>query len=143
MNTALIPDSHRDLFEKKSLGHLATLMRDGSVQVTPVWVDAEGPFVLVNTATGRVKDKNMRVRPQVGIEILDPADTQRYLSVRGDVAEIIEGEAAEAHIHTLAQRYLGHSYPNAFRAPGEKRVIFKIQPTHVHVYPPPIPEVGA
>lgn len=133
MGDTQIPKTFLDLFEKRSFGHLATVMADGSPQVTPVWVDLEGPFVIVNTATGRVKDKNMRSRPLVAIEIPDPDNPMRYLSVRGIVAEVIEGEVAEAHIHKLAQRYMGRSYPDTFRLAGEHRVLFKIQPTHVHV----------
>jgi PPOX class probable F420-dependent enzyme len=108
-------------------------MPDGSPQVTPVWIDREGSFLLVNTAKGRVKSDNMEQRPHVAVEVMDGAQPYRYLSVRGRVVEAIEGERAEAHIDALAQRYLGvDAYPEANRAPGEKRVIFRIQPTSVH-----------
>ena len=136
MSETDIPESFRDLFARKSFGHLATVMPDGSPQVTPVWVDVDGPFLLVNTAVGRVKDVNMRRRPRVAIEILDPENPMRYLSVRGVVAEVVEGEPAEAHIHKLAQRYMGRPYPDTARLQGEKRILFKIRPTHVHGWDP-------
>jgi PPOX class probable F420-dependent enzyme len=124
-----IPGSHRDLFQKRAFGHLATLMPDGSPQVTPVWVDFDGTYVLVNSARGRQKDRNMRARPQVAIEILDPDNAYRYLVVRGRVVEMTE-QGADAHIDELAQKYLGvERYPR--RQAGEVRVIFKISPDRV------------
>lgn len=128
-----LPEAYLDLFEGRALGHLATIMPDGSPQVTPVWIDREGSFLLVNTAKGRVKSDNMERRPHVAVEVMDGAQPYRYLSVRGRVVEAIEGDRAEAHIDALARRYLGvDAYPETNRAPGEKRVIFKIEPTSVH-----------
>jgi PPOX class probable F420-dependent enzyme len=121
---------YADLFRKLSYGHVATLMRDGSPQVTPVWTDCDGTHVLVKTAVGRVKDTNMRVRKKVAIEVMDPDNWQRYVTVRGEVAEVVEGPEAEAHIDKLAKRYLKtESYP--WRAPSERRVLFKIAPLRV------------
>ncbi len=124
-----IPDSFKDLFEKRAFAHLATLMPDGSPQVTPVWVDYDGEYVLVNSAKGRVKDRNMEARPQVAIEISDPDNPYRYLEIRGRVVEITE-EGADAHIDRLAQKYLGvEKYP--YRGPGEVRRIYRIAPEKV------------
>ena len=124
-----IPDSHRDLFNKRSFAHLATLMPDGAPQVTPVWVDYDGTHVLVNTARGRQKDRNVDARPQVALDIPDPDNPYRYLLVRGRVVEMIE-DGADDHIDKLAQRYTGHDkYP--FRTPTEQRVILKIAPEKV------------
>jgi PPOX class probable F420-dependent enzyme len=125
-----IPDKYRDLFTKRAFASLATLMPDGSPQVTPVWVDLEGDLVLVNTARGRQKDKNMRRDPRVAMAIIDPENPYRYLEIRGRVAEITE-ENADAHIDKMAKKYLGaDKYP--YRQPSETRVIFKVQPERVN-----------
>lgn len=123
-----IPESHRDLFKSKSFAHLATVMPDGTPQVTPVWIDHDGEYILVNTARGRLKDRNMTARPQVGLSILDPQNPYRYLSIRGQVVETIEA-GAEAHIDALAHRYYGRGF--SFQ-PGEVRVIYKIAAEHVY-----------
>jgi PPOX class probable F420-dependent enzyme len=105
-------------------------MSDGSPQVTPVWTDYDGTHVLVNTATGRVKDRNMRVRRKVAIEVMDPDNWQRYVTIRGEVVAVVEGDEAEEHINKLAQRYLGlERYP--WHNPSERRVLFKISPQRV------------
>ena len=122
---ATIPEQFKDLFTKVAFAHLATLMADGSPQVTPVWVDYDGAYVRVNSAKGRVKDKNMRRDKRVALSIQDPDNPYRYLAVRGEVAEITEN-GADAHIDALAKKYLGKErYP--FRSPGEVRVIYKIR----------------
>jgi len=125
-----IPEKYRDLFTKRAFASLATLMPDGSSQVTPVWVDLEGDLVVVNTARGRQKDKNMRRDPRVALAIIDPENPYRYLEIRGRVAEITE-EGADPHIDKMAKKYLGaDKYP--YRQPSETRVIFKIQPERVN-----------
>jgi PPOX class probable F420-dependent enzyme len=125
-----IPDKYRDLFTKRAFASLATVMPDGSPQVTPVWVDLGGDLVLVNTARGRQKDKNMRRDPRVAMAIIDPENPYRYLEIRGRVAEITE-EGADPHIDKMAKKYLGaDKYP--YRQPSETRVIFKIQPERVN-----------
>ncbi len=122
----VIPARFLELFQKKSFGHLATLLPNGTPQTSPVWVDFDDTHVLVNSARGRLKDKNMRQRPQVALSIQDPDDPYRYLEVRGRVVEITE-QGAEEHIDRLAKRYLGlDRYP--YRQPGEVRVIYKIKP---------------
>lgn len=113
-----------DLFEKKAFAQLATLMADGSPQVSPVWVDYVDDYILINSAQGRLKDKNIERDPRVAVAIQDPDNPYRKLLIRGRVVEIaIEG--ADAHIDKMAKKYLGvESYPN--RRPGEVRVIYKI-----------------
>jgi PPOX class probable F420-dependent enzyme len=126
---ATIPEQFKDLFTKVAFAHLATLMADGSPQVTPVWVDYDGAYVRVNSAKGRVKDKNMRRDRRVALSIQDPDNPYRYLAIQGDVVEITEN-GADAHIDALAKKYLGKErYP--FRSPGEVRVIYKIRPNKV------------
>jgi len=128
---ASIPASHRDLFEKPNFGHLATLMPDGSPQVTPVWVDIDGDTILVNTAEGRVKARNLARDGRVAISVADQQNPYRYIQVRGRVIARTH-DGADAHIDKLAKKYLGQDrYP--FRQPGEQRVIFRIQPEHVQV----------
>jgi len=123
---ATIPEQFKDLFTKVAFAHLATLMADGSPQVTPVWVDYDGAYVRVNSAKGRVKDKNMRRDRRVALSIQDPDNPYRYLAIQGDVVEITEN-GADAHIDALAKKYLGKErYP--YRSPGEVRVIYKIRP---------------
>jgi PPOX class probable F420-dependent enzyme len=127
---AAIPDQFKDLFSKVAFAHLATLMPDGSPQVTPVWCDFDGTCVRVNSAKGRVKDKNMRRNNKVALSLQDPENPYRYLAVQGEVVQITE-EGADAHIDSLAKKYLGKDkYP--FRGPGEVRVIYKIRPVNVH-----------
>jgi PPOX class probable F420-dependent enzyme len=124
-----IPEKYRDLFTKRAFASLATLMPDGSPQVTPVWVDLDGDLVVVNTAKGRQKDKNMRRDPRVALALIDPDNPYRYLEIRGRVAEITE-DGADAHIDKMAKKYLGvDKYP--YRQPSETRVMFKIRPERV------------
>ena len=126
---ATIPEKYRDLFTKQAFAHLGTVMLDGSPQVTPVWVDYDGSHIRVNTVKGRVKDKNMRRNKNVALSIADPENPYRHLAVRGQVDEITE-QGADAHIDSLAKKYLGKDkYP--FRRPGEVRVIHKIRPEKI------------
>jgi len=124
----IIPAKYKDLFEKKAFANLATLNADGTPQVTPVWVDYDGDYVLVNSARGRRKDKNMERNPAVALSIQDPENPYRYLEVRGKVTDITE-EGADQHIDKMAKKYLGaDKYPG--RQPGEVRVLYKIKPEH-------------
>lgn len=126
-----IPLSHVDLIDNPIVVMLATLMPDGQPQVTPVWCDRHGEQIWVNSAKGRQKDRNMRVRPQVTVAVTDPRDAYRWLEIRGRVAEIIEGEAAHEHIESLSQAYFERPFP--YGSPDEARVIYKITPHHVNI----------
>src|SRR5262245_29723087 len=122
----VIPGNFRDLLEKKAFGQFGTIMKDGTPQVTPVWCDYDGTYVRVNSAVGRVKDKNVRRNPNVAITLQDPENPYRYLSIKGKV-EVITLEGADDHIDKLAKKYLGKDkYPG--RRPGEVRVMYKIRP---------------
>jgi PPOX class probable F420-dependent enzyme len=124
-----IPEQYLDLFQKRAYAHLATLMPDGSPQVSPVWVDLQDGTLIVNSARGRQKDRNMRRDARVAVEIQDPENPYRFLLVRGRVIKITE-EGADASIDRLAFKYLGQEkYPN--RRPGEVRIIYQIEPEHV------------
>lgn len=111
--------------EKKTFVYLATLMPDGSPQVTPVWFNTDGETILLNSARGRVKDRNMRTRPKVALCIADPDNPYRYLQIQGKVIEITE-EGADEHIDALMFKYRGkRKYP--YKQPGEVRVIYRVQ----------------
>lgn len=118
------------LIEGKNFGYLATVMKDGSPQVTPVWVDHEGrDYILVNTALGRIKQKNAKRKPKVAISIADASNQYEKVNVRGVVTEQTT-KGADEHIDKLAKKYLGkETYP--YRSPNEKRVILKIRPEHL------------
>ena len=122
------PEKYLDLFKPETKAHLflATVMPDGSPQVTPVWFDTDGEHILINTNEGRVKDRNMKERPKVAMVIQDPADPFRYLQIRGEVVGYTR-EGADEHIDMLCQRYRGK--PWDYR-PGQKRIIYKIRPEH-------------
>lgn len=122
---APLPASHRDLVERPTFLSLATVMDDGTPQVTPVWFEYQEPYIFINSAKGRVKDANMRANPSVGGCIIDPENPYRYLGFRGIIVEVTE-EGAEAHIHKLSNRYTGHDYRNL--KADEQRVIYKIHP---------------
>ncbi len=129
-----LPEAAQKLFREPNFAHLATIMPDGSPQVTPVWVDVDEKFILVNTAEGRQKPKNIRRDPRVAIDVISREDPYRMVTVRGRVVEVTS-EGADAHIDKMAKKYLGQDkYP--FRAPGERRVIFKIEPEYVTAWPP-------
>jgi PPOX class probable F420-dependent enzyme len=126
---AIIPEEFKDIMNKRAFAHLATLMVNGSPQVTPVWCDFDGTYVRINSAKGRLKDKNMRRDKRVALSIQDPDNAYRYLEIRGEVVEVTES-GADADIDRLAKKYLDKDrYP--FRAPGEVRVIYKIRPDKV------------
>jgi PPOX class probable F420-dependent enzyme len=126
-----IPQTHTDLLTSKpAFANLATLNVDGSPQVTPVWVDFDGTNVIINTAKGRLKAKNLEREPRVALSIADPENPYRYLGIQGRVVEMTEA-GGDAHIDKMAKKYMGKdSYP--YRTPEEKRVIVKIAPEKVH-----------
>lgn len=124
-----ITDSAINLFKGKNFGFIASLMNDGSPQLTPVWIDYEGQFLLVNTAEGRTKQKNFERDPRVAVSVIDQNNPYNMISIRGKVVQQTSNGADE-HIDKLAKRYLGvDKYP--FRAPNEKRIILKIKPEKI------------
>jgi PPOX class probable F420-dependent enzyme len=121
-----IPEDFQDLFADKTQAFLflATTMGDGSPQVTPVWFNTDGEYLLVNSAKGRTKDRNMRARPKVAVAIMDPQNSYRYIQLRGEVVGITE-EGARGHINALSKKYTGNEeYPCP---PEETRVTYKIE----------------
>lgn len=127
-----IPESYHDLFERRTFAHFSTVMPDGTPQVTPVWVDydADRGRLLVNTARGRQKERNVAANPKVGASMLDPEDPYRWLSVRGEVTAVTE-EGAVEHIDELARRYMDvEEYPN-HDTEDAPRVIVEVRPDRV------------
>ncbi len=121
---------HIKLIQGKNFGFLGTVNRDGSPQVTPVWIDTDGEFLLVNTAIGRVKERNTRKDSRVAVSIAKQDDPYDWITVNGKVVEWIEGDQAEAHIDKLAKKYTG-AEKFTKNDPKERRVIFKIKPISV------------
>lgn len=125
----IISDEVAKLFLEKNLAFLATLMKDGSPQITPTWVDLENNTVLINTAEGRVKQRNVTRDPRVAVSIVDQHNVYNMVTVRGKVIEQTT-KGADEHIDKLAKKYLGvDKYP--FRSANEKRVILKIKPEKI------------
>ena len=131
--SAKIPKAYRDLLERPVVVTLVTLMADGQPQASPVWFSYDGTHLLINTARGRQKDRNMTARPQVTILFLDPEDPYRYMEIRGVVDEITE-EGALEHINHLCYRYWAREDFYATipeNRDKEIRVIYKIKPVRV------------
>jgi PPOX class probable F420-dependent enzyme len=121
------------LFEDRNLVFIATIMKDGSPQLSPVWADIEEEHVLVNTAEGRIKHKNVLRDPRVAISVVDNNNPLNMTTIRGKVVEIIPDYQYQ-HANRLTKKYMGKDkYP--FRQPGEKRIILKILPEKVYVLP--------
>jgi PPOX class probable F420-dependent enzyme len=127
---AEVAEKYLDLLQqKKAFAILATLMPDGSPQVTPVWFDFNNGIVRVNTAKGRTKARNMKPGAAVALAIVDPDNPYRYVQIRGRVARVAEA-GADAHIDALAKKYLGvDKYPH--RRPGEVRMTVEIEPRSI------------
>ncbi len=132
----VIPASHLDLVECPPIAALTTVMPDGYPQTSVVWCDYDGEFVRVSTMRGFQKERNMRRNPKVTLLCYDPRETDRYLEVRGEVAEMTE-EGAVAHLDGLASkyagrpiRYFGECIPAHF-AETEVPVLCRIRPTRV------------
>jgi PPOX class probable F420-dependent enzyme len=122
-----IPKSHEDILYKRSFAHVATVNKDGTPQVTPVWVDYDGENVIINSAKGRKKDRNLRNRRAVALSVQDPDDPYRYLGLQGEIVAITE-EGGAAHINQLSHKYRERDYS---LPEGQTRVIYKIRPTRV------------
>jgi PPOX class probable F420-dependent enzyme len=126
-----IPEFVRAKLRERTFWQFVTINPDGSPAATPVWIDVDGDQVLVNTAIGRRKERNARRDPRVALGFVDRDDPYTWIEIRGRVMEFVEGEAADDSIDRLSNKYLGlEQYAN--RAPGERRVILRIEPTFVN-----------
>jgi len=127
---ATIPEKFMDVLQKKkAFAHLATVLDSGKPQVTPVWFDYTGGKIRVNTATGRVKYKTMKLGKWVALAIQDPDNFYRYIQIRGPITKVQEQGAVE-HIDSLAKKYMGvDKYP--YHDPQHQRVMYEITPESV------------
>ena len=127
---AELSEKAQKLIDEPNLGFVATVMPDGAPQVSPVWVERSNGHVCLNTATGRVKEKNMRREPRVAISVANRENQYEKVDIRGRVVEMVEGDEADQMIDRLAKKYMGEEkYP--WRKPGEVRVLVRIQPESV------------
>jgi PPOX class probable F420-dependent enzyme len=121
------------LLQDKNLVYIATLMKDGSPQLSPVWADFEAEHIFVNTAEGRIKHKNVLRDPRVAISVVSHNNPLDMTTIRGKVIEIIP-DYDYKHADRLTKKYLAkEKYP--FKRPGEKRIILKIKPEKVFILP--------
>ena len=121
------------LFQQKNLIFISTINLDGSPQLTPVWGDYDDGYVLVNTAEGRLKHKNVLRDPRVAISVVDHGNPLNMTTIKGKVIEIIP-DYDYVHANKLTKQYMGiDEYP--FKRDGEKRIIFKIKPMKIFVMP--------
>jgi len=123
----------KNLFKDKNLVFIATIMKDGSPQLSPVWADFEDGYIMVNTAEGRIKHKNVVRDSRVAVSVVSQTNPLDMTTVRGNVIEIIP-DYEYIHINKLTKKYMGiDNYP--FRQQGEKRIVLKIKPEKVFVLP--------
>jgi PPOX class probable F420-dependent enzyme len=121
----MLNDADRAMLEARNFAHLATVMADGSPQVSVVWVDLDGDTILVNSAEGRTKTRNVRRDPRVALSVYDQQNPYSELMVRGRVVELTH-DGAKEHIDSLAKKYLGKDiYP--WHQPDQQRVILRIE----------------
>ena len=134
-NSQIMNNEVTALFDGKNFAFVATLMKDGSPQITPTWIDIENNIILVNTAEGRIKHKNVSRDPRVAVSVVDEKNPYNMITIRGRVVEQTT-TGADEHIDKLAKKYLGvDKYP--FRSSTEKRIILKIKPENIfHMKPP-------
>ncbi len=127
-----IPENYKDLFLGKNFASVATVNPDGSPQVTPMWIDydEESNEILVNTAKGRKKARNMTVGSKVALTILDSTNFYRYAAIQGEILDVTTKDA-EDHINKLSMKYFGREKYNL--GEGEIRILVKIKPNYVHV----------
>ncbi|MEM7437554.1 MAG: PPOX class F420-dependent oxidoreductase [Myxococcota bacterium] len=128
-----IPETHADILDKPAFAHLSTIMADGSPHTAPVWIDTDGGHIVVNSAEGRLKDRNIRRDPRVSLSLTDPDNPYRSLAIRGKVTKITT-EGADGHIDKLAKKYMGvDEYP--YRSATEVRVMYYIEPERIGATP--------
>jgi PPOX class probable F420-dependent enzyme len=126
-----LSDKARKLFTDPNYLYVGTTNPDGSPQVTVVWTDLQDRRIRFNTAVGRVKERNLRRDPRIGMTITARDNPWDKVDVRGRVVDFIEGEEADRHIDDLSEKYTGQR-PYPWRNPEEQRVIVVIEPERVH-----------
>lgn len=129
MAAAQLDEKAAALFKGVNFGHLATINKDGTPQVTPVWIDFDGKHIIVNSEEKRLKVRNMKRNPNVAISVADASNPYSYVEVRGKVVEITT-EGASAGIDAMAKKYIGQdTYP--WNQPTDVRVVIRIEPEKV------------
>ncbi|MGH1521528.1 MAG: PPOX class F420-dependent oxidoreductase [Nitrosopumilus sp.] len=122
-----------DLFSAKNLVFIATLMKDGSPQLSPVWANIEDDHILVNTAEGRIKHKNILRDSRVAVSVVSRDNPLDMTTIRGKVVEIIS-DYEYKHADKLTKQYMGRDhYP--FKRDDEKRITLKIKPHTIFILP--------
>ncbi len=135
MSQVTITPEIAKLFQGKNFVSFSTLMKDGSPHVAPVWVDIDGNTILINTAVGRMKEKNIKRDNRVALSIFDHQNPYDMVAIRGKVIELTT-DGADEHIDKLAKKYFGlDKYP--YHSPDEKRIIVKIKPEKIYRMQPP------
>ena len=129
---AELPEDVRALIEGKEFWHVATVNPDGSPQVTPMWVMTRNGNIVLNSALGRRKTRNLEQNPRVAMSLIDPENPYKNMQVQGRVVDTVTGDQAEADIDTLSEKYTGKT-PYPWRSPGEQRITFLVEPTKVMV----------
>ncbi len=125
-----LTDKAKKILEGKNFVFIATVNPDGTPQVTPTWVDTDSKYVLINTAIGRIKHRNVKKNPNVALAIYDQTNPYNLVMIKGKVVDFATGTTAEKHIDKMAKKYTGQDkYPN--RRPGEQRVVLKIEPLRI------------
>src|SRR5438128_58140 len=125
-----LSEGQKQLLQGKNFAHIATIGEDGAPQVTPVWIDFDGKYIIFNTEKSRAKHKHLQRDPRVSLSVGNAENPYNYMEVRGRVVEMTE-EGASEHIDKMALKYMGKDkYP--FHKPGDVRVIVKIEPLKVH-----------
>jgi len=132
--TGIISPEVAQLLEDKNMAFVATLMKDNSPQITPTWIDLVDGIIIVNTAEGRVKQRNVSRDPRVAVSVIDNKNPYNMVTIRGKVIEQTTQDA-DKHADKMAKKYLGvDKYP--FGMPGEKRILLKILPLKIFHMPP-------
>jgi PPOX class probable F420-dependent enzyme len=124
-----LTDEQARLLQGPNFATVVTLNADGSAQLTIVWIDWDGEYVLFNTAAGRAKPRNLERDPRVSVLVLDREDGYRWVAVRGTAELTTDG--ADEHIDKLARKYTGDRWQPK---PGERRLIVRFRPEHVSAY---------
>lgn len=137
---ALAPEFKR-LLDEPVYATVATLRKSGPPHVTVVWTNRDDSHIYINSSKGRIKDRNLRARPEITIHLSSPTNSYHWMSVEGKVVEIVDEEDPErtaevtAHIDDLGEFYVNkRPYPNRF--PGEVRVMYKIEPDRIVCFGP-------
>lgn len=129
----MLQENTARLFNRRNIVFIATIMKDGSPQLSPVWANYDSGHILINTAEGRIKHKNILRDPRVAISVVSSDNPLDMTTIRGTVKEIIP-DYNYIHADKLTQQYMGQKhYP--FKKENEKRIILKIKPESVFVMP--------